>query len=183
LPANSVGSKQLRKNAVTSSKVKNHSLKSVDFATGQLPKGDQGVQGPTGPTFGQTAMGSDAEAAADPASTPDETSTNATSRGRHFDFTLPAAGKAYLRFFIPVWAVTCSAGTAQFGLYLDGAPVPKSAHTLPPTGNVQSRESVVIVPIAAGTHSVEARADCPSGSINSTNDNNVPSWTVLLLGG
>jgi hypothetical protein len=49
LPANSVGTKQLKKNAVISKKVKNRSLKAVDFATGQLPAGPQGPQGPQGP--------------------------------------------------------------------------------------------------------------------------------------
>jgi len=52
LPANSVGTKQLKKNAVTGKKVKNRSLKAADFAAGQLPKGpkgDQGAQGLQGP--------------------------------------------------------------------------------------------------------------------------------------
>jgi hypothetical protein len=52
LPANSVGTKQLKKNAVTGKKVKNRSLKAADFAAGQLPKGpkgDQGAQGSQGP--------------------------------------------------------------------------------------------------------------------------------------
>jgi hypothetical protein len=49
LPANSVGTKQLKKNAVTSKKVKNRSLKAVDFAAGQLPRGPQGPQGAQGP--------------------------------------------------------------------------------------------------------------------------------------
>jgi hypothetical protein len=58
LPANSVGTKQLKKkavtgkkiarNAVTSSRVKNGSLKGVDFAAGQLPQGAQGVPGEKG---------------------------------------------------------------------------------------------------------------------------------------
>ncbi len=63
LPKNSVGSKQIRKNAVTSTKVKNGTLRASDFAIGQLPaaapgspgapgaKGDpgkDGVQGPPG---------------------------------------------------------------------------------------------------------------------------------------
>ncbi len=55
LPENSVGSKQLKKNAVTGAKVRDGSLKATDFETGQLPagpKGDigpQGSQGPQGP--------------------------------------------------------------------------------------------------------------------------------------
>ena len=45
LPKNSVGAKQLKKNAVVSSKVKNHSLLKRDFKAGQLPRGQQGPQG------------------------------------------------------------------------------------------------------------------------------------------
>ena len=58
LGPNTVGTKQLKKNAVISSKVKNRSLLAVDFKSGQLPngaKGDPGApgapgqQGPPGP--------------------------------------------------------------------------------------------------------------------------------------
>jgi hypothetical protein len=45
LARNSVGTKQLKKNAVTSPKVKNHSLKAVDFAAGQIPAGAPGTPG------------------------------------------------------------------------------------------------------------------------------------------
>jgi hypothetical protein len=45
LPKNSVGSKQIKKNAITSTKVKNGSLKQGDFAAGQLPAGVPGAQG------------------------------------------------------------------------------------------------------------------------------------------
>jgi hypothetical protein len=45
LPKNSVGTRQLKKNAVTSPKVKNRSLLAVDFKAGQLPRGAQGIQG------------------------------------------------------------------------------------------------------------------------------------------
>jgi hypothetical protein len=48
LPKGSVGTKQLKNNAVISSKVKNYSLKAVDFARGQLPKGATGPTGPSG---------------------------------------------------------------------------------------------------------------------------------------
>jgi hypothetical protein len=49
LPAKSVGAKQLKRNAVTSVKVKNGSLKRADFAAGQLPAGAPGPQGAPGP--------------------------------------------------------------------------------------------------------------------------------------
>jgi hypothetical protein len=61
LPAGSVGGKQLKQNAVTSSKVKNGSLLRKDFKSGQVPagktgktgpQGSQGVPGPAGPSTG-----------------------------------------------------------------------------------------------------------------------------------
>lgn len=48
LGANSVGTKQLKNNAVTGAKVKNGSLKAGDFGSGQLPQGPRGEQGPPG---------------------------------------------------------------------------------------------------------------------------------------
>jgi hypothetical protein len=48
LPKNSVGTKQLKKNAVISAKVKNRSLRAVDFKKGQLPRGPRGLQGAQG---------------------------------------------------------------------------------------------------------------------------------------
>ena len=50
LPANSVGKRQLKRNAVTSVKVANGSLTAKDFAAGQLPAGRRGAAGPTGAT-------------------------------------------------------------------------------------------------------------------------------------
>jgi hypothetical protein len=49
LPANSVGTKQLKNGAVTSQKVKAHSLLGANFKVGQLPRGATGMTGPQGP--------------------------------------------------------------------------------------------------------------------------------------
>lgn len=48
LPPGSVGSAQLRNSAVTSPKVKDRSLRAVDFAAGQLPQGPKGDKGDKG---------------------------------------------------------------------------------------------------------------------------------------
>jgi len=48
LPANSVGTAQLRNNAVIGSKVKPHSLRASNFAPGQLPRGTKGSKGDNG---------------------------------------------------------------------------------------------------------------------------------------
>ncbi|MGB2712361.1 MAG: hypothetical protein WBC33_12705 [Conexibacter sp.] len=63
LPENSVGPKQLQNDAVSSKKVKDHSLKAKDFAKGVRLKGDKGAtgasgpQGPTGPAGAAGAAG------------------------------------------------------------------------------------------------------------------------------
>ena len=48
LGPNTVGTKQLKRNAVISSKVKNRSLLAVDFKAGQLPRGPRGDKGDPG---------------------------------------------------------------------------------------------------------------------------------------
>jgi hypothetical protein len=60
IDAGSVGTKQLKKNAVISKKVKNGSLRKKDFKAGQLPagaKGDTGATGPAGPKGDTGATG------------------------------------------------------------------------------------------------------------------------------
>jgi hypothetical protein len=50
VPRNSVGTAQLKGNAVVSTKVKNHSLLALDFKNGQIPAGPPGPPGPPGQT-------------------------------------------------------------------------------------------------------------------------------------
>lgn len=57
LPANSVGNKQLQNNAVTTSKVKDHTLLKVDFAANQIPRGSVGPPGPPGAPGAKGATG------------------------------------------------------------------------------------------------------------------------------
>jgi hypothetical protein len=55
--ANSVGTKQLKPDAVVSSRVKDHSLLAQDFKEGQLPSGPQGAVGPRGAVGAEGAVG------------------------------------------------------------------------------------------------------------------------------
>jgi hypothetical protein len=48
LAKNSVGTKQLQRNAVTGAKVKDGSLNAADFRAGELPAGQRGAAGPVG---------------------------------------------------------------------------------------------------------------------------------------
>jgi hypothetical protein len=145
LPANSVGTKQLKKravtgkkiraNAVSSPKVKDFSLRASDFAPGQLPagpKGDpgpQGDQGPTGPA-GPTAATADGNYESPPAN------PTASVVLQHSEITMPTAGKIYAQGSVRTASGSCtfsgSGGlsgncTLTLGLYVDGQPIPKSA--------------------------------------------------------
>jgi hypothetical protein len=57
IAANSVGTNQLKPDAVVSSRVKDHSLLAQDFKEGQLPSGPQGAAGPRGAVGAQGAVG------------------------------------------------------------------------------------------------------------------------------
>ncbi len=57
LPAGSVGTKQLKNNAVNSIKVANGSLLKADFKPGQIPTGATGPAGPAGPAGQAGAAG------------------------------------------------------------------------------------------------------------------------------
>lgn len=57
LAPDSVGTAQLKANAVTSGKVKDRSLKAIDFANGQIPKGKTGAKGAAGPAGATGAAG------------------------------------------------------------------------------------------------------------------------------
>ena len=65
LPRNSVGTKQLKRNAVTTVKVKDRTLLRKDFKPGQLPSGAAGMQGPQGVAGPQGATGPQGPAGAD----------------------------------------------------------------------------------------------------------------------
>ena len=81
LPANSVGTKQIKKNAVTTAKVKNRSLLAADFKAGQLPAGATGATGPTGATGATGATGpTGATGATGPKGDPGTNGTNVVVR-------------------------------------------------------------------------------------------------------
>src|SRR6185437_15154567 len=68
LPRNSVGTVQLRNNAVNSAKVRNATLRAADFAPGQIPAGPAGPQGPPGTSGLQLISGSGASNSTSPKS-------------------------------------------------------------------------------------------------------------------
>jgi len=135
LPAGSVGTKELRRDAVTKSRIHrdavtslrvlDHTLKAVDFAPGQLKAGPQGDQGPAGakgdtgdvgPTLGVAGLDAGCCASLDPL--PDDpTSTKTvtlTTRARLF-----VLGSNRVR----IQGCTSATCTKSWGLTVDGVPV------------------------------------------------------------
>jgi hypothetical protein len=104
LPKNSVGTKQLKKNAVTSPKVKDRSLLARDFKAGQLPRGAKGDKGDPGAPGAQGV----------PGPFPDTLPSGKTIRGRWgMGFTASAGGQyfeSHISFVYPLAA----APTAHF---------------------------------------------------------------------
>ena len=85
LPANSVGSAQLKNDAVTGLKVKNGTLLAADFKRGQVvgktgTKGDPGLKGDTGPKGDQGRKATPATAARVGATSPASGPAPALSR-------------------------------------------------------------------------------------------------------
>jgi hypothetical protein len=179
LPRNSVGPKQLKRNAVNSAKVRNRSLRSVDFAAGQLragpagpqgPAGRDGQQGPPGPTFGAAEVTN----GGDPG-TPEQIAAT-------YPFALPSGGPTYVRSFQANLQVSCTSGQGKVGLYVDNNPVPDTSVVVP-SAQPAPVELVAVVDLQAGQHNASALIDCPSGQISgSPTFGNNQTWTVLRLG-
>jgi len=123
LPANSVGTKQIKKNAVTSAKVKNGSLLSADFRAGQLPAGATGATGATGLKGDNGDKGTDGAAgAAGPAGSPGVKGDPGTPGAPGTDGADGTAGTAgvngaatRVRASKPAGDVTVPANTITFG--------------------------------------------------------------------
>jgi hypothetical protein len=153
IPNNSVGNKQLKKNAVDAKKVKDGTLTLVEFKAGQAPagqkgaKGDQGDEGAVGPPGNQGPPGPDGDKG-DPA--PGGASIATLNSGsdaaqvkpigppdtivRSAQFTTTAAATTVIFKGSIVVDVNCpSGGTCQpneIGLFVDGNGVPGSRQGL-----------------------------------------------------
>jgi hypothetical protein len=176
LPKNSVGSKQLKKNAVTGSKVKDGSLFSNDFAAGQLPrgpKGDTGAPGAPGAPGASGAAGAPGPAGpAGPSNVVYRTKTGASFLTQDNDATVVTMPLPAGKWLVTgqLLAVDFDAGgiTVRCGLTVGGTAFPQTAVTVG-----QNNPGAPITPTAATTlaaagevamrcHYEGAPADVPS---------------------
>jgi hypothetical protein len=189
LPAESVGTKELRSGAVTRAKlhrdavtslgVKDHTLKKVDFARGQLtagakgdkgdpgakgdqgPKGDPGAKGDPGPTLGVSGLttGGVTSTPTAAAVTIATKSVTLTTRSRIF---------AIASSRVSIGGCSSLSCSARVGLRVDGAPVAASTRSLLiGTGDGQD----VLTPFGMtpaldpGTHTIELVREAVTGTI------------------
>lgn len=172
---NTIGSAQIKPNAVKPSDIATGAVKTEDvadgtllgddFAAGQLPAGPQGPpgeqgsrgeQGPVGERGPQGAQGIPGPTFAaarmsqiqgTPTATPDEDFASADASGRAISFVLPRAGKVLVEFSTVRLGQNCSdAGVAKIGLYIDGQPVPQTGRNLGTLANARPYETVAVSP-------------------------------------
>ena len=93
---------------------------------------------------------------------------------------MPRAGTVFVDFFAGQLGVTCSAGGARLGLYLDGVPVPASSVPVPSNSLTGPLRLVPLADVTAGDHAASIGANCAGGTVT-TSSYLRRQWTVTLL--
>jgi hypothetical protein len=173
LPRNSVGNKQLRGGAVTSSKVRDRSLRAKDFANGQLPRGPRGAQGPAGASASSVVRAG--FASRDPVYGPDGGASAIAVGAAATDLVSldVAAGSAG---YVASSGLVTASGPSRLvadgqAVLVNGAGVPTDASCRLAISGSASRAignyvNVLIGPAAYATQSVSAGTDLDAGTYN-----------------
>jgi hypothetical protein len=122
LPINAVGTAQIKKDAVTSTKVKDGSLLAGDFKAGQLPagaKGETGAAGASGVTAANGTSGSSLGITL--TGTPQEVMSTTVSSG--------PAGRMVVTGSFRMYNQTVAAGGSSCQVTIDGAPASQPTWT------------------------------------------------------
>jgi hypothetical protein len=158
IPDGSITAAKLHKNAVTSNKIKNGSIKPKDQKK---------------PTYVQsTTLGADKP----PAPTPDVVSV------APYNFTLPNKGRATVTVFIPALTTSCSGGTPSAGLYIDTVAIAGTRTNVPGSGNTRPIQLTATLQLNAGSHAGQVGITCPGGGTPSPSSPGAETWTVILTG-
>ena len=183
LPANSVGPRQIKKDAVRSSDVKNSSLLAADFQAGQLPAGPRGPQGlpgargaagtngtngangapgPPGPTASSFASHSPGQLVAlgiFPAQTQVISLRDGTNGRSGGDIVVPFAGRVFVSASLNI----VTPGSLQNAAYVSCRP--NIALVGSPTTAMDSQGSIIFVPSGSqGMAEVIGSADVGPGT-------------------
>ena len=212
LPRNSIGTAQVKPGAITSSDVRDATLRRRDFARGALPAaggtGSTGTSGPAGPagapgppgpqgatgpaggrgedgTDGQTGPGGPTEGVTSNGASisPPVGAVDETTATRTVTTTRP--GRLFVTRFIPSSTVTCDTGGWRLHLAVDGTRVPG---TVTPTyanaSTVQNLtlQGVTAGVVSAGSHTVAVNVECVD-SVDLSRSVSGGEATVIVLGG
>jgi len=172
LPKNSVGHAQLKRNAVTTTNVKDHTLLARDFKKGQLPSGGgktgktgpRGHTGRTGKTGPQGPPGPSASAVSALGDPP--AGVGAFGAIASTTVSTTVTGRLLVQGTVPVSTVSCSSAgcTQSYELFVDGVPIAHSTYT---QGAGPSAVTIAGVRdgVTAGSHTVELRS-APDGAVS-----------------
>jgi hypothetical protein len=160
IPNGSVTTKKLHANAVTSTKIKNKTIKTKDIKK---------------PTWVQSTT----LVAGTPPAVPDVVSV------APYDFSLPHKGRTSVTVFIPALTGDCSGGGADrpiVGLYIDNVPIANTQATVPLEGNARSIQLTATLPLAEGAHTGRVGITCQGASVPDPTAPGAKSWTIILTG-
>ena len=202
LPPHSVGSKQIKKRAVTTAKLKkgavttakiksdavtgalvqDGSLEAADF--GQLPTGPQGLTGSPGPTF--------ADAGLDTGCCASSTPTGAAAPSGSKTVTLPFSARLFV--FASVWTSISNCSTdcrLDVGLRVDGVAVPGSIRRLGTVAGAPTPTPYVtgeLTPwgitetLVAGNHTIELVRQQLTGTMGGSSFGNQQIGAIAIGG-
>jgi hypothetical protein len=197
----SVGYRELKRNAVTSGKVRDGSLFAQDFRRGQLPtgqKGDTGEKGGRGDKGDTGATGASGAPGATGAIGPtvgfityDGTlNAPATTPVLSSPVDLPVAGKLSITATSSgqLQCTTAARCGAYYQLFVDGNPLPASGvASYDAPGSTTSGFTITVVglsgPLAAGSHTIALKRDVNQGVPAVTQINGTSTISSILLGG
>jgi hypothetical protein len=161
IPNGSITAAKLHANAVTSTKIKNGTIKGKD------------IKKPTWVQSSTLVTGT-------PPAVPDLISI------APYDFTLDTKGRVSVTVFIPTIGGSCDNGNPDqpsIGLYIDNVPLPFTAATVPGSANDRSVQLTATLQLNAGLHNGRVGITCTGASLpNNIAAPGAKTWTIILTG-
>jgi hypothetical protein len=160
IPNGSVTTKKLHANAVTSTKIRNKTIRNRD------------IRKPTWVQSSTLVTGT-------PPAVPDIVSV------APYDFSLPHGGRTSVTVFIPALTGDCSGGGVDrpiVGMYIDNVPIPNTQATVPVEGNARAIRLTATLHLAGGAHTGRVGITCQGASVPDPTAPGAKSWSIILTG-
>lgn len=157
IPDGSVTAAKLHKNAVTSNKIKDGTIKPKD------------IKKPTYVQSTNLSLGT-------PPAVPDLVSV------APYDFTLPHKARTSVTVFIPTIGGSCDNGNPDqptIGLYIDNIPIAGTAATVPATASDRSVLLTATLQLTGAAHTGRVGITCNGASAPNVAAPGAKSWTII----